>query len=455
MKQIFDEVNNLKISDIISLRIELLPHGSEFTALCPFHDDHKIGSFMVNDGKGLFKCFSCGVGGNGIKFIALYDNISYYMAALKIALAFDIIDGSTYERLSKQKPSNEDMQQLRQSKRQEVDIEEIADAKTLNYVYSILSMGNRLFDATGSALSEEHLDYLHQRGISDEEIERYGYFTMPEKKALPQIIKHLKKKGNEAEMLLGVPGFYKYKNSKQICMNVMKGIGLPIRNVQGQIVGIQVRRDNIKDGAKRYRWFSSSFNNKEKTEYSLSPGSPLDVVYPKQIKYRTLFITEGHFKAAAIARQFQCTAISVQGIGNYAGILDTIRELNNENDYYQYIYIAYDADMAYNVQVFTQASAMGNKIGQALPELKLSYVLWDVENGKGIDDLIENGKGNTCWQVPLLTFQRTYNQMLMDLMRKQNVLKVKDLKINRDEIKNLFLTDVYLKLKQEKINQNR
>lgn len=446
MQKIFDEINNLKISDILSMRLELQPHGNEWTALCPFHDDHKVGSFLVNDSKGVFKCFSCGEGGNGIKFIAKYDGISYYAAALKIALKFGIINKTEYQKLSKDKPNVEELQQLRQRKKKEaVDEYEIADTNTLNYVYTLLSMGNKLCDGS-TVLSQEHLDYLHERGINDDEITKYGYFTMPSRKALSAIVKQLKQRGNDAEMLLGVPGFYRYRNSNKISMNTMQGIGIPIRNVDGDIVGIQVRRDNIKDGAKRYRWFTSAINDLSKTEYCLSPGSPLDVVIPEKIKFRTIFVTEGHFKAAAIAKQFGCSAISVQGIGNYTGIEEVIKKLNVSN-FYDHVYIAYDADMAYNIQVYKQAVAMGNKIQKEFPNLQLSYVLWDVDKGKGIDDLINSGNAVECWQVPFIKFQQAYNQLLMDLMKEQNVLKIKDLKINKDSIKARYMKDVYMKLK--------
>lgn len=37
--------------------------GGELQALCPFHDDQKVGSFYLNPNSGLFLCFSCGAKG--------------------------------------------------------------------------------------------------------------------------------------------------------------------------------------------------------------------------------------------------------------------------------------------------------------------------------------------------------------------------------------------------------
>lgn len=57
--------------------------------LCPFHADEDPSLKIYPDGKG-FYCFSCGTGGDQIKFAALYRGISNYEAAKELAAAFDI-----------------------------------------------------------------------------------------------------------------------------------------------------------------------------------------------------------------------------------------------------------------------------------------------------------------------------------------------------------------------------
>ena len=50
-------------------------------ALCPFHNDHKLGSFIFNPTTGVWKCFSCGVGGSGaISFIMKVNNWDFLKA---------------------------------------------------------------------------------------------------------------------------------------------------------------------------------------------------------------------------------------------------------------------------------------------------------------------------------------------------------------------------------------
>ena len=58
--------------------------GSAWKGLCPFHGE-KTPSFNVNEERRTFKCFGCGVGGDVIKFIELYDKITFPEAVRQLA----------------------------------------------------------------------------------------------------------------------------------------------------------------------------------------------------------------------------------------------------------------------------------------------------------------------------------------------------------------------------------
>ena len=77
--------NNANIVDIISSYINLEPKGKNFFGLCPFHDDHSP-SMSVSPERQMFKCFTCGVGGNVFTFVSKYDDISFIEAVKKILL---------------------------------------------------------------------------------------------------------------------------------------------------------------------------------------------------------------------------------------------------------------------------------------------------------------------------------------------------------------------------------
>ncbi len=79
-----DLFGKIDIVDVISSYIELKRVGNNYVARCPFHPDDTP-SFYVSPSKGIFKCFGCGVGGDAVKFVSLYENIDYWEALEKLA----------------------------------------------------------------------------------------------------------------------------------------------------------------------------------------------------------------------------------------------------------------------------------------------------------------------------------------------------------------------------------
>jgi DNA primase len=54
--------------------------------LCPFHDDHHVGSFYIHDISGGYSCFSCGAtGGDIIDFTQMKYGLSFGEAIRKLA----------------------------------------------------------------------------------------------------------------------------------------------------------------------------------------------------------------------------------------------------------------------------------------------------------------------------------------------------------------------------------
>ena len=61
------------MSDFITLKRE----GARYTCLCPFHDDHNLGSFSIYPRMNCYRCFSCEAKGGPIDFLMNYENMSY------------------------------------------------------------------------------------------------------------------------------------------------------------------------------------------------------------------------------------------------------------------------------------------------------------------------------------------------------------------------------------------
>ena len=83
-----DFANNVRASadivDIIGGYIPLKRAGASYKGLCPFHKE-KTPSFNVHQGRQIFHCFGCGVGGDVIKFIMMQERLDFRAALEHLA----------------------------------------------------------------------------------------------------------------------------------------------------------------------------------------------------------------------------------------------------------------------------------------------------------------------------------------------------------------------------------
>lgn len=74
----------LDIIDVIGRYVNLKKAWSNFTGLCPFHNE-KSPSFMVSQPKQIYKCFGCWAGWNSIKFIMEYEKVDFMDAVKELS----------------------------------------------------------------------------------------------------------------------------------------------------------------------------------------------------------------------------------------------------------------------------------------------------------------------------------------------------------------------------------
>lgn len=103
------------IVDVISEHIVLKKKGKEFVGICPFHDDSKP-SMTVSPAKQFYYCFSCGAGGNSIKFLMEFTRNNFTDVVLSLAKKNDInvinIDGPQQEIYKKQLSRREELYKI-------------------------------------------------------------------------------------------------------------------------------------------------------------------------------------------------------------------------------------------------------------------------------------------------------------------------------------------------------
>ena len=82
-------IETSRIEEVVGDFVSLKRRGTSMIGLCPFHNE-KTPSFHVSVGKGIFKCFGCGKGGDSVRFIMEHDSMSYPDALRHLANKYNI-----------------------------------------------------------------------------------------------------------------------------------------------------------------------------------------------------------------------------------------------------------------------------------------------------------------------------------------------------------------------------
>ncbi|MCP3955826.1 MAG: toprim domain-containing protein, partial [Desulfobacterales bacterium] len=184
-----DEIDTIKQDvDLVPFMqacgIELRQVGGNYQGFCPFHED-TTPSLTVNRKENLWNCFGCDKGGDNIRFVQLFDKLSFNEAVERLKGYFP---GGELPKKGKTK---------RPAKKPELAVK---DKKLLARVVSY-------YQHTFTE-DKRGLDYLKNRGISDKHVADFGtgFVNGSLKNILPddpEVIKTLKgigilnKKGNE------------------------------------------------------------------------------------------------------------------------------------------------------------------------------------------------------------------------------------------------------------------
>lgn len=153
--------NTADIVDIIGERIDVKRSGSNFKARCPFHDE-KTPSFMISSSKQIFKCFGCGASGDSIKFVMMYDNLSYPDAIRHIASKYGIDIVETYSERTKDTSSDDQKEQLR-----------VLNKNACDFFYESLI---KEYSKDGSQV----IKYLNERKIDREFVDKFRLGFAPD-----------------------------------------------------------------------------------------------------------------------------------------------------------------------------------------------------------------------------------------------------------------------------------
>jgi len=293
----------------------------------------------------VYKCSQCGAGGGMIELYAKVYGVSNSEAYKEICELLGC---------SKTAIATEDSNPAPQTANR-------ADNDTLHQTYSmLLSM---------LTLATPHKEQLLSRGLSQDQLDRYGYKSVPAF-GQPGLCVNLLKSGCTLE---GVPGFYK-ENGKWNVKLKAPGILIPVCGIDGKITGIQIRLNKPVNGRK-YIWVSSNG-----LDSGASPGAPIHFLGDPTAK--RVYVTTGSLKGTVAHTLTNHTFICLPGEKSLGGLDDLLLRLR-ENGVTEALE-AFDMNKLTDKQTGDSAAKLREKLFSH--GFKVTSAVWEDKSLSGVDD---------------------------------------------------------------------
>lgn len=306
MKDLIDEVKNrCDIVNVISQYINLKKSGSNYSGLCPFHNE-KTGSFHVNQKKQIYKCFGCGEGGDVISFVMKIENLDF-IEAIKLLAEKNGIEFKT------------NLSEVDKAKMENIKLMQDIHIKAARFYFT------NLINSKNDGYS-----YLKKRNLSDKIIKKFGLgYSL---NSWNSLMEYLLSIGYEKKDLVN-SGLVTHKESDNKYYDRFRNrVMFPIFDYRGNVIGFGGR---VLDSSlpKYLNSPESVIFNKRFNLYGLNFAK-------KSIKEETLILVEGYMDLISLYEY---------GIENVVATLGTA--LTNEQSklikrYASTVIISYDSDDA-------------------------------------------------------------------------------------------------------------
>lgn len=302
INQIIEKVN---IAEVIAEYIPVLPDGTGFKSVCPFHNDTNP-SMKISPSKKIFKCFSCGAGGNVIQFVSRYENISFVEAVAKLARKIGIVIENNTD------PNYESKKKL----------------------YQILTESNEFykFYLNNSEEGKVALKYLKDRGINEEIINTFEIGLAPSEKDYLNQALNAKEFGIIDQVESGM--IRKEKNDSYID-TFRSRIMFPIKDLNNRVVGFSGRI--YLPGDKSPKYINSNENlifHKSELLYNYSNANE----HARKENY--VFIFEGFMDVIAAYKAGVKASVATMGTALTKQHLKALNALTNK------VILCFDGDQA-------------------------------------------------------------------------------------------------------------
>ncbi|MGY3568718.1 DNA primase [Vibrio paucivorans] len=306
-----DLLARLDIVDIVDARVKLKKKGKNYGACCPFHNE-KTPSFSVSQEKQFYHCFGCGAHGNAIDFMMEYERLEFVEAIEELAsfLGLDVPREQRNGNFSSQPRANTEQ------KRNLYDL-----------MGSIAQFYRKQLKSSNSKVA---IDYLKERGLSGEIVQKFGIGYVADEWDL--VRKNFGQQKDAQDML--VSGGMLIENDKGNRYDRFRGrVMFPIRDRRGRVIGFGGRV--LGDGTPKY------LNSPETPIFH--KGKELYGLYEVLQAYREppqVLVVEGYMDVVALAQygvDYSVASLGTSTTGDHVQML--FRQTNT-------VVCCYDGDRA-------------------------------------------------------------------------------------------------------------
>jgi DNA primase len=205
----------------------LKKQGSNWTGLCPFHDDKETPNLIVTPGKGLFRCMAsqCGKTGNAIQFVQWFDGVSFRHACEVLSTG----GKAAFTQTNHRRGGTGGKTKIATVPKLPCPLDTAADESKLL---------DQVADFYHGKIDQAALAYLASRGLDDEAMVKRFKLGFSDRTLGLRIPLNNRKEGEELRDKLKALGVYRQNGREHLngCLTV------PIYNAQSQPVQIYGRR---------------------------------------------------------------------------------------------------------------------------------------------------------------------------------------------------------------------
>ncbi|MBD1921969.1 DUF3854 domain-containing protein [Microcoleus sp. FACHB-831] len=404
------------IVDIVSRHVSLRKSGKNYIGTCPFHQGNpKSTSFNVSPSKQLYHCFSCLAGGNAINFLMMLEQRTFVDVVLQLARDYNVPvqyeqHPSTNERQTPSKHALTNAANAPQGAVRRIDEtpHRLPDERSLH-------VGNQSQNFTSSLINQnqrspEHtLAHHSTRSLPHTNNSRTNEWII-DSAVSPSITNANLRFGSNSQQIARIlnwnwynhtPGWYVYSCDPVTGKRTKKGQFKPDSPLPSMSEGekpmkyitfpkgdtasaIFLKLGTLEDWIAISDRVGVPIENEDIDESREDMGFWLWVLNHPQIP---LVITEGAKKAGCLLTH-GWVSLALAGVdcgqqGKGQRLHPSLKPFIVPG---RPIYIAFDADVIVKPQVEKALRTLGHLVVQAKGLVRI--VSWDLEQGKGCDDLI-------------------------------------------------------------------